>query len=108
MTGREHHLPRGSPRITLHQRKNLVGERVRLRRKALRLTLRALGGRIADVSAGFTDEQWNPFDHEIAKIEKGQRICSDLELLCLANALECDPCWLLMGEDSGSASQPKP
>ena len=35
---------------------------------------------------------------EIYRIEAGTRIVSDLEMLALAQALECRPMWLFLGE----------
>jgi transcriptional regulator with XRE-family HTH domain len=94
-------LPRGLKRVTVQGKRNQIGERMRERRKALRLTFRGLGGRVAAASDGLFDDAWVPDDQELARIEKGRRVCSDLELVALARALECEPCWLLVGEAGG-------
>lgn len=58
---------------------NQIGERVQLRRDVLHDTQDALCARIATVA-------------------HGARIVTDLELLALAQALDCSPCWLLLGD----------
>jgi transcriptional regulator with XRE-family HTH domain len=90
-------MPRGGPRLrTAEQKKNQIGQRVRERRNILNLTQDALCARLSQVSNG----EWIPDRREIFRIEDGQRIVSDLEILALANALECSSCWLLTGCES--------
>jgi transcriptional regulator with XRE-family HTH domain len=67
-------------------------------RKALKLTQDGLCARIAHVTQG----AWNPDKQEVFKIEAGQRLVSDLEVVTLANALECDACYLLIGEEKNT------
>jgi transcriptional regulator with XRE-family HTH domain len=103
---RELPVPRGLKRVTVGGRRNQIGERMRERRKELRLTLRGLGGRVAVVTDGLFDEAWVPDDQELARIEQGRRICSDLELVALARALECTASWLLEGEAAKGEAEP--
>jgi transcriptional regulator with XRE-family HTH domain len=87
-------MPRGAPRLRADDgRLNLVGERVRSRRAGLRLTQDALCATIAR----YTNGGWNPDRREIFKIEEGVRSVHDTEIIALAVALECSPCWLLTG-----------
>ena len=87
-------MARGAKRMRDGNRVNLAGERVRERRDELDLTRTDLAGRLADQ----TDAQWNPEFPEIRRLEYGQRIISDLELLALGRALNCEPEWLLTGK----------
>lgn len=87
-------MPRGAPRLRTPDNKiNQLGGRVREQRAASKLTQDGLCARLAFVTGG----AWNADEQEIFRIEKGVRIVSDLELLALARALDCDPCWLLLG-----------
>ena len=99
-------MPRGSPRLTRNQKKNQVGERVRQRRLSLDLTQDALCARLATITDDSMDAPWIADDQEISKIENGNRSVHDLEILALAEALECDACWLLLGEEIPSDGQP--
>ena len=74
---------------------NQIADRMRIRRRALKVTQEQLCGRLADVTGG----RWIAARKEIVHLEAGTRIVSDLELLALANALECRPSWLLTGEE---------
>lgn len=77
---------------------NVVGARVKERRKALGLTQQELCERIATVE-GLAETPWRPTSYrEVLNIERGWRIVTDLEVLILASALECSPKWLLTGE----------
>lgn len=88
-------MPRGSPRLrTSDKKKNQIGSRVRDRRIYLELTQDALCARLSDT----TDGAWIPGRREIYRIEAGLRIISDLEILALANALECSAHWLFLGD----------
>lgn len=87
-------MPRGGPRLRTEDRKlNQVGPRVRERRLALRLEQDGVCARVALA----TDGEWNPAWQDLSRIENGARMVSDLEVLALARALECDACWLLSG-----------
>jgi hypothetical protein len=80
-------MPRGAPRLrTPDNRQNLVGANVKQQRGAMKLTQDVLCARLADVTRG----RWNPTIFDIYRIESGRRIVSDLELLALSLALECD------------------
>lgn len=90
-------MPRGGPRLRTKDRKlNQVGPRVREQRLLLRLEQDDLCARLASV----TDGDWNPAWQDISRVENGARMVSDLEVLALARALECDACWLLTGLSS--------
>ena len=79
-------MPHGSPRLkTADKKHNLVGRRVRERRKELKLTQDALCGRLAEVTGG----EWNPTVYDIVRVEGQRRIISNLELVCLASVLDC-------------------
>lgn len=88
-------MPRGGVRLrTDNGKMNQTGERVQARRTSLGETQDGLCARIANVTHG----KWNPAWQDISRIEHGTRIVTDLELLALAHALECSPCWLLIGD----------
>jgi len=88
-------MPRGAPRIrTIEGKLNQLAGRVSARRHELHLGQEDLCGRIARL----TDGMWNPTWRDVQRIERGQRIVSDIELLFLARALDCSPCWLLTGQ----------
>jgi transcriptional regulator with XRE-family HTH domain len=85
-------MPRGAPRLRKaggHQ--NAVGARVKARRKELKLSQDALCARLALRTSG----GWSPTEADIYRIERHTRIISDLELVALCAALECDLLWLL-------------
>ena len=87
-------MPRGGPRLRTKDGKlNQIGLRVRERRQVLNLEQDSLCARIALA----TDGEWNPAWQDVSRIENGARIVSDLEVLALARAMDCDPCWLLSG-----------
>ena len=65
------------------------------RRRELHLGQEDLCGRIAQLTAG----EWNPTWRDVQRIERGQRIVSDIELLIIARALDCSACWLLTGQE---------
>jgi transcriptional regulator with XRE-family HTH domain len=75
---------------------NIVGQRVKERRKALKLTQDQLQGRLSLVTEG----RWAVSGQEVLNIERGLRTVLDVELMALAKALDCSPLWLLSG-DSG-------
>lgn len=88
-------MPRGGIRIrTADGKMNLVGDRVGSRRRDLRLEQDELCARIALCTEG----RWNPAWQDMSRLEHGVRMVTDLELLALAKALECSPCWLLLGD----------
>jgi hypothetical protein len=86
-------MPRGTPRLRAAGRLNVVGTRVRQRRRDLKLKQDQVCGRIA----ASTDGEWSPGWQDLSRIENGARLVSDVEVLALAQALECDPCWLMVG-----------
>lgn len=73
---------------------NIVGQRARDRRKALKLKQDELCGRLAETTLG----KWAPSRLDIYRIERGDRLVSDLELIALAAALDCTTGWLLHGD----------
>lgn len=81
---------------------NQVGGRVKERRKALGLSQERLCARIADA----TNAGWIAHRHEVVAIEHGYRAVTTVELVALAQALEVDPCWLLLGEETEVPSFP--
>lgn len=88
-------MPRGGKRLrTESGQMNDIGARVRERRHYLRLQQDELCARIATQTNG----AWNPAWQDISRIENGARTVIDLEVLALAQALECSPIWLLLGE----------
>lgn len=88
-------MPRGGMRLRDDNgRMNEVGLRVRERRHAMGLEQDDLCARIASATNG----GWNPAWQDISRIENGFRTVTDLEVTALAQALECSPCWLLLGE----------
>lgn len=88
-------MPRGAPRLrTTDDALNQISTRLQERRQELGLTQDALCARLAQASEG----GWIADRRDIFRLEHGRRIVSDLELLALALALECDACWLLLGE----------
>jgi hypothetical protein len=66
---------------------------VSLRRRAVGISQDNLCARVARETYG----KWNPSWQDISRIENGARAVTDLELLALAESLECSPCWLLTG-----------
>lgn len=87
-------MPQGGPRLRAEDGQlNRVGGRVRLRRKELKMQQRSLLGWLAFVTGG----GWNPTPQEVLRIENGTRTVTDTEVVALAQALDCDPCWLLVG-----------
>lgn len=90
-------MPRGGPRLRDEQgRVNGLGGRVRARRKELGLTQSQLCARIETA----TDGAWLVDRQDILRIENGGRLVGDLEILCLAQALETRACWLLLADTS--------
>src|SRR5579883_3281473 len=98
----DHPMARGSPRLRTPDGKlNQIAERVRVRRSHLAMTQDALCARLALTTEGV----WNPDRMEIYRIESGIRIVSDLEVMALAQALECNPAWLFLGVDVTPANR---
>jgi transcriptional regulator with XRE-family HTH domain len=88
-------MPRGGRRLRTEQGKmNGVGSRIKERRHQLGLEQDELCARIASLTNG----GWNPAWQDMSRIENGVRTVTDLEVIAFAEALECSPCWLLMGE----------
>ena len=90
-------MPRGAPRLRARDgKKNRIAGRLKQRRDELGLTYDALAARVADATGG----DWNPGEQDVLKIEHGTRMVIDEEIVALSLALSCNPCWLLLGEDS--------
>ena len=93
-------MPRGAPRLrTSDNQQNLCGPHVKARRQAIKLTQDALCARLAHITSG----RWNPTIFDIYRIESQRRIISDLELLALSLALECD-LYHLVGTQRGHSA----
>jgi transcriptional regulator with XRE-family HTH domain len=89
-------MPLGGPRLRAGDgRSNRCGERVKERRRGLKLNQEQLCARLEDM----TDGAWAPDRLEVLRIERGSRIVSDVEVVALAQALECEACWLLLGAE---------
>jgi hypothetical protein len=76
---------------------NVVGPRVRERRRTLGLKQHSLAARIAAV----TGYRWTPSTLDVTRIETGIRTCADTEVLAIAAALACDPGRLFAGDLNG-------
>ena len=87
-------MPRGGARLrTTEGKLNQISQRVVERRGVLGLQQDDLCARLAQVTNG----RWNPAWQDISRIENGARLVTDLEILALAQALDCSACWLLAG-----------
>ena len=90
-------MPHGSPRIRLADgRMNLIGGRLKERRRQARLTQDRLCGLLARVTEG----SWIPTRHDVYRIEAGTRTVSDAEVVALAAALGCGLVWLVCGTEA--------
>lgn len=71
-----------------------MGKRVQERRYALNMRQEQLAARIADITDGALnmDYQW------VYRIESGARLVTDIEVVILAAILRVDLNWLLTGE----------
>jgi hypothetical protein len=87
-------MPRGGPRLrTQNNKLNQIGPRARERRQVLHLEQDEVCARVATETRG----AWNPGWQDLSRIENGARMVSDLEVLVLAQVLDCSACWLLLG-----------
>jgi len=73
---------------------NRVGGRVAERRAVLGLAQDELCARLAETTGG----AWVADRRDIYRIERSRRTVTDLELLALALAMDCDASWLLFGD----------
>lgn len=90
-------MPRGGQRLRTEEGKiNQIGPRVQSRRLELKLKQDEVCAKLAAQTGGF----WNPAWQDISRIENGARIVTDLEVLALAEALDCQASWLLQGFDA--------
>ena len=96
-------MPHGPPRIRLADgNMNIIGQRLKSRRKVSGITQEQLCGRVASVSEG----SWNPSRYDVRRIEAGTRTVSDVELIALAAGVECSVSLLLYGtEEEPSISE---
>jgi hypothetical protein len=94
-------MPKGERIKTEDGRANIVGERLRERRRTLKLTHAEMIQGIANVSGG----QWEPKLIDYKRLEAGRRTCIDVEAVCLAKLLNCAAGWLL--GDAGALSPPE-
>jgi transcriptional regulator with XRE-family HTH domain len=81
-------------------RMNVVGLRVKDRRIALEIKQDELCGRLASITYG----KWAPSRLDIYRVEHGDRLVSDLEIIALAAALDCSTGWLLHGNQESMSS----
>ena len=72
---------------------NVIGPRAKQRREDLGITLDMTCARIAQATRG----RWIPEARDLHKVETQLRIASDIEVLALAEALQCSVSWLLTG-----------
>lgn len=72
---------------------NIIGERLRQRRKELKISQKNL-------SAQLQVEGVMLLQKSISRIETGDRVVTDYEVLTLAKVLKVDVMWLLAGEES--------
>lgn len=94
-------MPREDPRLRAADgKKNQIGQRVKERSRRLGLTANALCARLASATAG----EWNPGRQEIVKLMSGRRQVLDVEVVALAQVLDLDPCWLLLGGDENTVA----
>ncbi len=77
---------------TFNGKVNIVGQRVRQRRKELKLSQKDLAAKME--LEGVTIEQ-----RAISRMEIGDRVVTDYEVLTLAKVLKVDVMWLLTGEE---------
>lgn len=75
---------------------NLIGDRLRRRRRQDGFTQDQICGAIARLTEG----AWIPTRHDIYRIEAGTRTVSDAETVALAASLGCRLVWLLCGADA--------
>lgn len=88
-------MPRGGLRLRNAAGKiNGLGERVRQRRRDLGLTQMQLCARL-EIATG---SEWLVDRQDILRIEGGQRLVGDLEIVVLARVLEMLASELLLGE----------
>ena len=77
---------------TFNGKVNIVGQRVRQRRKELKLSQKDLAAKME--LEGVTIEQ-----RAISRMEIGDRVVTDYEVLTLAKVLKVEVMWLLTGEE---------
>lgn len=78
---------------------NEIGGRVRERLLQLKIKHMELCGRIAYNS----NSRWVPDRQATTMIVRGTRSVTTVEIFLLAEALECDVCWLLRGSGTVGA-----
>ncbi len=74
-----------------HKNKNVIGERLKSSRKSQKVTQEELAARLQ--VRGLTLDRT-----AISKIERGDRLVPDYELISMADALGVDVKWLLLGD----------
>lgn len=98
-------MPRGFPRLrTVDGGLNRVGGRVASRRSALGMGQEELCARLAGATGG----AWVADRRDIYRIERSRRTVTDLELLALSLALDCEASWLLLGDSPAPVVFQKP
>ncbi len=74
---------------------NSSGERIRIAREKAGITQSQLAARLQVEGVQLNQKA-------ISRIETGERVVADYELIYLAKALKVSPTWLLTGEDNRS------
>ncbi len=87
-----------SPIISLVEKRNIVGIRVRQARKSAKPPITQ-----SDLIARLQLLDMNIDQSGLSKIENGQRPVSDIEIVALAKALKVTEEWLLKGTENSSA-----
>jgi hypothetical protein len=89
-------MPQGDPTLRAeNKKKNLIGQRVKQRRLALKMKR----GQMNAALAAITNGEWNPDPQIVQAIEIGRRRVYDTELVALCKVLRVSPVWLLTGTD---------
>ena len=72
---------------------NISGERVKISRKRMGINQSQLAARLQVKGIQLNQKA-------ISRIETGERVIADYELVYLAKALNVDPLWLLLGDQN--------
>lgn len=72
---------------------NISGERVKISRKRMGINQSQLAARLQVKGIQLNQKA-------ISRIETGERVIADYELIYLAKALNVDPLWLLLGDQN--------
>ena len=85
-------MPRGPKRLRTPDGKlSAIGERLQQLRVEKNLTQEELAARIGVIA------NWTPLRESLNQMLRGERIIGDLEVCVIADAIECNPVWLMFG-----------